>query len=259
MNFSPWNCARSRLRRARLGDEHARAIDAGRMELHELHVLEEGRREAPWRCRRRCRYGPSAGEIGAAIAAGRENDLVGAEAMQRAVLHRQRDDAAAAALVVMMRSMAKYSMKNSAEWRSAWPYMVCSMAWPVRSARRKCAWPGRNRWSCRRRRAGSCRPRCARRARPNVRARKPLAARCGRDIRWHPGRRANPIPSPCRTCASASRRGPYCRAPRQCRLAPPRCGAGGEHLGDASGAEPASLQPTTARKPEPPAPTTTTS
>ena len=44
--------------------------------------------------------GRCAGEIGAAIAAGRENDLVGAEAMQRAVLHRQRDDAAAAALVV---------------------------------------------------------------------------------------------------------------------------------------------------------------
>ena len=34
----------------------------------------------------------------------------------------------------MIRSMAKYSMKNSAAWRSAWPYMVCSMAWPVRSA-----------------------------------------------------------------------------------------------------------------------------
>ena len=34
----------------------------------------------------------------------------------------------------MIRSMAKYSMKNSAEWRSDWPYSVCSMAWPVRSA-----------------------------------------------------------------------------------------------------------------------------
>src|SRR5215468_268066 len=37
---------------------------------------------------------------------------------------------------VMIRSMAKYSTKNSAECFSAWPYMVCSMAWPVR-ARRK--------------------------------------------------------------------------------------------------------------------------
>src|SRR5207237_916658 len=31
-------------------------------------------------------------------------------------------------------SMAKNSMKNSAAWRSAWPYIVCSIAWPVRSA-----------------------------------------------------------------------------------------------------------------------------
>src|SRR6516164_2858812 len=43
----------------------------------------------------------------------------------------------------MIRSMAKYSMKNCAEWRSAWPYMVCSIAWPVRSAAAqvRCAFP----------------------------------------------------------------------------------------------------------------------
>jgi hypothetical protein len=43
----------------------------------------------------------------------------------------------------MIRSMAKNSMKNSAEWRSDWPYIVCSMAWPVRSAAAqvRCAWP----------------------------------------------------------------------------------------------------------------------
>src|ERR1700751_1400394 len=40
----------------------------------------------------------------------------------------------------MIRSMAKYSMKNSAECRSAWPYMVCSMAWPVRSAAAQVRW-----------------------------------------------------------------------------------------------------------------------
>ena len=84
-----------------LGDEHARAIDAGRMELHELHVL-EGKAGAKHHgvAVAGADMGRGAGEIGAAIAAGRENDLVGAEAMQRAVLHRQRDDAAAAALVV---------------------------------------------------------------------------------------------------------------------------------------------------------------
>jgi hypothetical protein len=54
--------------------------------------------------------------------------------MDRAVVQIERDDAAAAPSSSMIRSMAKYSMKNSAEWRSAWPYIVCSMAWPVRSA-----------------------------------------------------------------------------------------------------------------------------
>ncbi len=84
-----------------LGDEHARAVDAGRMELHELHVL-EGKAGAQNHgvAVAGADMGRCAGEIGAAITAGRENDLMGAEAMQRAVLHRQRDDAAAAALLV---------------------------------------------------------------------------------------------------------------------------------------------------------------
>ena len=34
----------------------------------------------------------------------------------------------------MIRSSAKYSMKNSALCFSDWPYNVCRMAWPVRSA-----------------------------------------------------------------------------------------------------------------------------
>ena len=39
------------------GDQHAGAVDAGRVELHELHVLErQPGAQAPWRCRRRCRY-----------------------------------------------------------------------------------------------------------------------------------------------------------------------------------------------------------
>ena len=38
-----------------LGDQHAGAEDAGRVELDELHVLQAaGRRGAPCRCRRRC-------------------------------------------------------------------------------------------------------------------------------------------------------------------------------------------------------------
>jgi len=34
----------------------------------------------------------------------------------------------------MIRSRAKYSMKNSTSRRTDWPYRVCRMAWPVRSA-----------------------------------------------------------------------------------------------------------------------------
>ena len=42
-----------------LGDQHAGAVDSGRVELDELHVLQRrGRRAAPWRRRRRCRYAP---------------------------------------------------------------------------------------------------------------------------------------------------------------------------------------------------------
>ena len=65
------------------GDQHARAVDAGRMELHELHVLE---REAGAQHHGVAVAGADmrrgAGEIGAAIAAGGEDDLMGAEAVQ---------------------------------------------------------------------------------------------------------------------------------------------------------------------------------
>jgi hypothetical protein len=38
------------------------------------------------------------------------------------------------------RSMAKYSMKNCAECFSDCPYIVCSIAWPVRSAAAQVRW-----------------------------------------------------------------------------------------------------------------------
>ena len=71
------------------------------MELHELHVL-EGKAGAEHHgvAVAGADMGRGAGEIGAAITAGRENDLMRAEAMQRSVRHRQRDDAAAAPLLV---------------------------------------------------------------------------------------------------------------------------------------------------------------
>ena len=83
-----------------LGDQHAGAVDAGRVELHELHVLQRqagaqhhGVAVAGAGVRR------GAGEIGAAIAAGRQDRLVGAEAVQRAVVEAERDDAAAGAVL----------------------------------------------------------------------------------------------------------------------------------------------------------------
>ena len=33
-------------------------------------------------------------------------------------------------------------MKNSVFFATAWPYMVCSMAWPVRSAAAQVRWIG---------------------------------------------------------------------------------------------------------------------
>ncbi len=71
------------------------------MELHEFHVLERQARAQHHRVavasadvRRR------AGEIGAAIAAGRQNRLLRAEAMDRAVVELERDHAAAAPVIV---------------------------------------------------------------------------------------------------------------------------------------------------------------
>ena len=84
-----------------LGDQAAGAVDAGRVELHEFHVLQ---RQAGAQ-----RHGVAVagagvrggrGEIGAAIAAGREHRRLGAEAVDRAVVHLQRDDAAHAAVGV---------------------------------------------------------------------------------------------------------------------------------------------------------------
>src|SRR5262249_35496200 len=105
------------------------------MELHELHILQgqpctqhHGIAVASADVRR------STGEISTPIAAGRENGHIRGKTMDRAVIHVECDHAAATALVVHDRSIAKYSTKNSAAWRRACPYIVCSMAWPVRSA-----------------------------------------------------------------------------------------------------------------------------
>ena len=84
-----------------LGDQTARAVDAGRVELDELHVLQRqagAQHHAAAVAGAGVRRG--AGSVGAAVAAGRENRGLRPEPMQRAVVELERDDAAADALVV---------------------------------------------------------------------------------------------------------------------------------------------------------------
>ena len=84
------------------GDQAARAVDAGRVELDELHVLQrQAGAQHHGAAVAGAGVGRGAGDIGAAIAAGGQNDVVWArKTMQRAVVELQRDDAAADALVV---------------------------------------------------------------------------------------------------------------------------------------------------------------
>ena len=83
-----------------LGDEHARAVDTGRVKLDELHVLERQPRaqhHAAAVAGAGMRRGR--GEIGAARAARREHNGMAAEAMDRAIVHAERDHTLADAIV----------------------------------------------------------------------------------------------------------------------------------------------------------------
>ena len=125
------------------GDEHAGAVDAGRVELHELHVLQrqagaQHHGVAVARAGVRAR----AGEIGAAIAAGRQDGLLGAEAVQAAVGQAQGDDAAAGAVLIHDQVDGEVLDEELGRLPSDWPYSVCSMAWPVRSAAAQVRWAG---------------------------------------------------------------------------------------------------------------------
>ena len=81
------------------GDEAAGAVDLGRVELHELHVLvrKAGARDHAVAVPR-AGMGRSAGEIGAPVTAGREDHQLRAEAVDRAVIEVPGDDAPAVAL-----------------------------------------------------------------------------------------------------------------------------------------------------------------
>mmetsp|Transcript_15598 Transcript_15598/g.21318 ORF Transcript_15598/g.21318 Transcript_15598/m.21318 type:complete len:375 (-) Transcript_15598:215-1339(-) len=86
---------------AALGDEAARAVDAGGVELHELGVLvgEAGpQRHGVAVAGAGVRGG--AAEVGSAVAAGGEHGVLGADAVDGAVFHVQRNHAVAVAGVV---------------------------------------------------------------------------------------------------------------------------------------------------------------
>ena len=157
------------------GDQAAGAVDAGRMELHELHVLQrQSGAQHHGVAVAGAGVGRGAGEVGAAVAAGGEDGDVGAEAVQRAVGEVERHDAAAGAVLhdeidgevldeegggVADRLLVE--RVQHARARCGRPRRRCAARCPCRSA-----------WSCRRTGAGRCaRPRCARTARRSARAR----------------------------------------------------------------------------------------
>ena len=83
------------------GDQHAGAVDAGRMELDEFHVLErQAGAQHHGVAVAGLGVGAGAGRIGAAIAAGRQDRHLRGKAMDGAVVEIDRDHAAAAAVVV---------------------------------------------------------------------------------------------------------------------------------------------------------------
>ena len=84
-----------------LGDEAAGAINAGGVELDELHVL-QGQAGAQHHgvAVAGAGMGRGAGKVGAAVTAGGKDDLVGAETVQGTVIHVERHQAAAGAIAV---------------------------------------------------------------------------------------------------------------------------------------------------------------
>ena len=182
-----------------LGDQAAGAVDAGRVELHELHVLQrQAGAQHHGVAVARAGMGRGRREIGAPVAAGGQDRHVGAEAVDLARRHVEGDDAAAAAVLVhhqvegeiLDEEVGLVAQRLAVERvQDGVAGAVGGRAGALRGALAVI------RWSCRRTAAGrSCPPRCARTARPNARARRPPPARCGTDTRWRPGRRASPTP-----------------------------------------------------------------
>ncbi len=112
------------------------------MELHELHVLQrQAGAQHHAAAVAGAGVGAGAGEIGAAIAAGGQDHGLGLEAVQGAVVQLPGGDAPADAFV-HDQVEGEVLDEELDVLASAWPYMVCSMAWPVRSAAAQVRWIG---------------------------------------------------------------------------------------------------------------------
>ena len=83
------------------GDQSARAVDAGRVELHELHILHrQAGAQHHAAAVARAGVGRSRGEIGPSISAGGQNDLFCSEPVDGAVVEVPSDNTAAGVIVV---------------------------------------------------------------------------------------------------------------------------------------------------------------
>ena len=246
------------------GDQAARAVDAGGMELHELHVLQ---RQAGAQHHAAAITGAGvrgrAGEIGAAITAGGEDGHVRAEAMQLAPVARSSATTPRHSPFSMMRSMAKYSMKNSRlvlqrllvqRVQHGVAGAIGRRAGALRDALAVVA------WSCRRRGAGRCGPRRARERHAVV---LQLDDRAGASLHMNSMASWSPSQSEPLTVSYMCQRQSSSPMLASAALMPP-CAATvwlrvGNTLVMQAVERPASASPSVARSPAPPAPITMTS
>ncbi len=183
-----------------LGDQAARAVDAGRVELHELHVLQ---RQAGARHHAAAVTGAGVGgggaEIGAAVTAGGQHHRLARKQVHRAFVQLPGPARRWQAPSVMIRSSAKYSMKNARLVRQRLPVkrVQDGVAGAVgggagalhRRAFAELGWCGHRRGADR-----SCPLRCAKTARRNVPARRPPAGASRAGIPSRRYRPASPTP-----------------------------------------------------------------
>ena len=111
------------------GDQAARAENAGRVELHEFHVLQRQARAQHHGGAIAClRVRAGASEISAAVAARGDHHGLRAEAMQRAVIELPRRHAAAMAGIVHDQIEREVLDEEFDIVPQRLPYSVCSIA-----------------------------------------------------------------------------------------------------------------------------------